>query len=376
MARIVDLTGLAGVYATRLLVEAGHTVIRVEAPGGDSVRRLGPLLGDRGIPDVERGAYHAFHNAGKKSVALDLARPAARDVLARLLERVDAVVANGVLPLDEARLDHENPRLVRVRIDDEPELIAYARSGLLSITGHAGQEPVVLGAHIALAATGMYAGLAVAAGLYGAQATGRGSSTVISVQACLESWMEQPMVTFLTTGAVTERRGFRGAITAVSGAFATRDGYWMVSVPHGPDGWSRFASWIKDPVLSADPGLADERERLKQRDRVLDRIAEWSSTRSRDAIVSEAQRQHVPASPVATPADLVEDPQLVARGFQRPVAHPLFGHVMFPQGAIATVNGTVVGPAPMLGQHNAEILAELGYGADEQSSLGTAEVRR
>lgn len=360
MARVVDLTGLAGIYATRLLVEAGHEVIRIEPPAGDVVRRLEPYIGDASYPQIERSAYHAFYNAGKKSVALDVQRSDDRIVVERLLARADAVVANGALPIEEERVTDENPRLVRVRIDDEPELVAYARSGLLSITGHPGREPTMLGAHIAYAATGLYAGLAVSAALYAAQCSGSGSATVVSVSACLASWMEQPMVTYLTTGAVAERRGLRGAITAVSGAFRCRDGYWMVSVPHGADGWSRFIGWIADPVLAADPSLADERARLRQRDTVLDRVAAWSLPRARDEIVSEAQRRHVPASPVATPADLVEDPQLVARGFQRPIEHPLLGQVMFPQGAIATVTGTTVGPAPRLGEHNAEVLRDLG----------------
>ena len=367
MALIVDLTDLAGVYGTRLLVEAGHTVVRIEPPGGDRIRRLGPHL--PGAAPLESSPYHAFHNAGKKSLALDLTVRAAREALLRLVARADAVVAGVDGTPDENAMHAANPRIVDTRIDDESELVAYARSGLLSITGQPGEEPMVLGAHIAYAATGLYAALATSAALFAARLSGEGQSVAVSVRACLESWMEQPMVTYLTTGAVTERRGFRGAITAVSGAFECREGYWMVSVPHGADGWARFIAWIKDPVLAADPALAEERVRLRMRDMVLDRVSEWSRTRDRDEIVVEAQRQHVPASPVTTPFDLVDDPQLVARGFQKPIDHPLFGHIMFPQGAIAAITGVPIGPAPLLGQHNSELLADLGYDEDERRQI-------
>jgi crotonobetainyl-CoA:carnitine CoA-transferase CaiB-like acyl-CoA transferase len=366
VSNIVDLTGLAGVYATRLLVEAGHDVVRVEARDGDVIRRLAPHLP---APPLETSACHAFYNAGKRSLALDLERPSARDALLRLCARADAVVASATAPLDETALRAANPRVVHTRIADEPELIAYAHSGLLSITGHPGEEPMILGGHIASAATGLYAAIATSAALYAARLSGQGQSVTVSVPECLESWMEQPMVTYLTTGTVTERRGFRGAITAVSGAFRCEQGYWMVSVPHGPDGWARFIGWIKDPVLAADSTLADERARLRRRDAVLDRISEWSKTRDRDQIVAEAQRERVPASPVATPLDLVDDPQLVARGFQKPIAHPLFGDLMFPQGAIGTLSGVSIGPAPRLGQHSDQILASLGYSNEEQRDI-------
>lgn len=370
MAVIVDLTDLASVYATRLLVEAGHAVTRVEPRDGDELRHLPPHLGPPSAHSLETGAYHGFYNAGKRSLALDLARDGAREVLTRLIARADAVIASGRVPIDLETIRAADPRLVTIRVDDDaPELCAYARSGLLSITGHPGEEPMILGAHITYAATGLYAGLAATAALWSARSSGVGRAVTVSVLGCLESWMEQPMVTYLTTGAVTERRGFRGAITAVSGAFRCRDGYWMVSVPHGAEGWERFIGWIQDPVLAGDLTLADERERLKKRDAVLDRISAWSKDKARDEIVAEAQRRRVPASPVTTPLDLVGDPQLVARGFQRPLEHPLFGGVMFPQGAIATVTGVRVGAAPILGQHNAAILTELGYSESDRRDL-------
>ncbi len=368
MVRVVDMAGPAGVYGTRLLVEAGHEVIRVEPPAGDAVRRMGPYLGE--TPGTEHGAYHQFMNAGKRSLSLEVGSRAGREVLERLLDTADALVATMPLPASEAALVGSRPRLVLTVVEeDEPELCTYARSGLLSITGQPGERPTILGGHLPYAAVGSYVGLATAAALLAQQQTGTGGVVRVSVAEALTSLFEQAVVTYESTGVVTERRGYRGAITAVSGAFRCADGYWMASVPHGAAGWGRFLDWVQDPELAADPSLFDEGQRHRRRDFILDRIEAWAAERAKDDVVAEAQARHVPASPVATPLDLVHDPQLEARGFLAEAALPEYGSTPFPVGAIAAMAGRVVGPAPRLGQDNAAILTELGYTPAEHQAL-------
>ena len=368
MSRIIDLTKHSAVYATRLLAEAGHDVIRIEQPQGDGLRRLGPYLGDK--PNLESGAYHQFFNAGKRSLALNLDSAGCRKVFLDLVRTADALIANTPLPAEERELLEANPRLILTKVEDgEPELCAFARSGLLAITGHPGKRPVLLGGHVVYAASGLHVAVATAAALYVQQPTGQGQVVTVSVKECLEALAEQAMVTYISTGKVTERRGYRGAVTAISGAFPCSDGYWMVSVPHTPEGWAKFTAWVQDPLLLADPSLADEAERSAKKDMVLDRLEQWSRRFKKDEVVTEAQQRHIPASPVATPLDLAQDPQLLARGFLTEIEHPKFGRVNFPRGAVATVRGTQLKPAPSLGEHNAEILAELGYSKAECQAL-------
>src|SRR5581483_12312536 len=116
----------------------------------------------------------------------------------------------------------------------------------------------------------------------------------------------------------------------------------------------------QDPALLADPSLADEAERRAKQSFIHDRLDTWASALPKDELVEEAQRRHIPASPVASPLDLVRDPQLVARGFLREVEHPEFGRLLYPAGAVASVRDACPSLAPSLGQHNAEIMAELG----------------
>jgi len=90
--------------------------------------------------------------------------------------------------------------------------------------------------------------------------------------------------------------------------------------------------------------------------------------------VEEAQRRHFPASPVSTPLDLIDDPQLIARGFLKEIDHPEFGRIKFPEGAIASLVGTQLRPAPRLGEHSTAILTQLGYSAYDRETLIAAGV--
>ena len=371
MARVVDLAGLAGAYATRLFAEEGHEVIRIESPGGDNLRRLPPFLGEK--QDVEHGAYHQFLNAGKKSLALNLDTPAGQKIFLELLSQSDALVADDSLPLEDRLLFQANPKLVVTKIhDQEPELCAVARSGLMSLTGQPGQAPAVLGGHVPSLAVGIYVGVATAAALLTCKKTGKGSLAKVSVREALESFVEQAMVEYSFSGTVTERRGSKGAITAVSGALPCKNGHWVISQIHRPGRWTKFMDWVQDPELMSDPSLAQEETQHKRRDFIMDRLDAWAKAFTNTELVEEAQRRHFPASPVSTPLDLVDDPQLIARGFLKEINHPEFGKILFPQGAIASILGTPMSPAPRLGQHNTEILTQLGYSDTDRQSLISA----
>jgi crotonobetainyl-CoA:carnitine CoA-transferase CaiB-like acyl-CoA transferase len=358
MLRIIDLTTLTGAYAARLFAEQGHEVIRVEPPEGDELRRLAPLLQEQS--DLEHGAFHQFLNAGKKSVALDLKSPEDQKNILSLLCQADVLLANTPLPLEESRCLAANPKLVLTKIvDDAPELCAVARSGLMSLTGHPDRAPVTLGGHVPYMAVATYVAVATAAALLVRNTSGRGLIATVSVRESLASFVEQAMVEYSFSGTITERRGSKGAITPVSGALPCKDGHWVISQIHRPGRWSKFVEWVQDPELSADPSLAEEENQHKRRDFIMDRLHAWAGRFTKNELVEQAQQLHFPASPVSTPRDLVNDPQLLARGFLTEIEHRDFGTINFPQGAIATILGNRLSAAPRLGEHNGEILREL-----------------
>jgi len=373
MGRVIDLAGLAGAYATRLFAEQGHEVIRIESPEGDGLRRWPPFLGKK--QDLEHGAFHQFLNAGKKSLALSLDSPGGQKIFLELLSQSDALVSDDSLPLEDRFLLEANPKLVVTKIhDQEPELCAVARSGLMSLTGQPGQAPALLGGHVPTLAVGIYVAVATAAALLTSIRTGKGALAKVSVREALESFVEQAMVEYSFSGTVTERRGSKGAITAVSGALPCKNGHWVISQIHRPGRWTKFMEWVQDAELSTDPSLAEEENQHKRRDFIMDRLDAWAKRFTKTELVEEAQRRHFPASPVSSPLDLVDDPQLIARGFLKEIDHPEFGRIKFPQGAIATALGNQLSPAPRLGEHNNEILTQLGYSADDRKTLVAAGV--
>jgi crotonobetainyl-CoA:carnitine CoA-transferase CaiB-like acyl-CoA transferase len=368
MGRIVELTDLAGAYASRLFAEQGHEVIRLESPAGDPVRSLPPFVAD--AMNGENSAYHQFLNAGKKSLALNLESPAGREIFSRLIAKADVLIMGRAQPFDEARLREANLKLVITKIDDEdPDICAMARSGLMSLTGQPDKSPMVLGGELAVLATGIYVAVATAAAMRSAAQTGHGEGVTISLRAALESFVEQAMVEYSFSGIVTERRGSKGAITAISGALPCKDGHWVISQIHRPGRWTKFVEWINDPELAADPALAEEENQIERRDFILDHVLRWASQHGKNELVEQAQARHFPASPVSTTLDLLNDPQLIARGFLTQIEHRLFGRIMYPQGALASMRNINLNPAPMLGEHNGEILAQLGYSHEDQLVL-------
>jgi crotonobetainyl-CoA:carnitine CoA-transferase CaiB-like acyl-CoA transferase len=371
MARIIELSGLTGAYAARLFAEQGHEVIRVERPDGDILRRLPPFLGEK--QDLEHGAYHQFLNAGKKSFALNLDSSAGQRLFLDSLRHADALLVDHPLPLDDHVLFEANPKLVVTKIvDGGTELCDIARSGLMSLTGHPGKAPVMLGGHVPLLAVGIYVAVATASAILVCKKTERGIVATVSLRESLESFVEQAMIEYSFSGTITERRGSRGSITALSGALPCKNGHWVISQINRPGRWPKFLDWVQDPELISDPSLEQEHIQQQRRDFILDRLRAWAERHTKTELVEEAQRRHFPASPVSTPLDLVEDPQLIARGFLKEIDHPEFGRIKFPEGAIASVLGTQLTPAPRLGEHNGEILSELGYSETDRQKLKAA----
>jgi crotonobetainyl-CoA:carnitine CoA-transferase CaiB-like acyl-CoA transferase len=369
MARILDLTSEVGAYGTRLLAELGHDVVRVETPRGDTLRRLHPHL--RSQSDLESSAFHQFLNAGKRSFAVDLGKDEGRRLFLALAATADAVVASLPLRIDENSLHAANSRLALVCIDDgPPELVAYARSGLLAITGEPDASPTLLGGHVPHAAIGLYVAMAAAAALF----VGAGQVVDVDATQCLAALAEQVWVEYSMSGELLERMGSTGGITALAGALPCADGHWMVSVPPDPKGWTNFVQLVPDPAFKDDGSLADEALRRERKREILDRIGLWSQDRNKREIVDEAQRLHIPAATVANPLELVDDPQLLARGFLKPVDHPALGRINFPVGALASFFGKGIAFAPQLGQDTASLLSALDYPAAEIDRLARAGI--
>ncbi|MCP5030016.1 MAG: CoA transferase, partial [Actinomycetia bacterium] len=283
--RVVEMTdGVAGAYAGRLFAVLGADVVKVEQPGGDVVRRLGPFPGDDpGEETVEQSALHLHLNAGKRSMVADLARDEDRSVVAGLAARADVVLESFApgeaarLGLDAATLRAANPALVVTSVtafgQDGPyveagyrgsEIVYYAMGGPMHATGVAEREPLKLGGDLVGYQCGTMAAVATMAALLVAEQSGQGVHVDIANFETQAGSIDRRMAflqQYIYNGRVVERdpAGARGLLP--SGIYPAADGWVQVSTPQRYVG--RLLATLGDPELTellSDPEWATNPE--------------------------------------------------------------------------------------------------------------------
>lgn len=363
--RILDLTRmLAGPYATMLLADLGAEVIKVEDPGGDPMRRMGPPFEPDGT-----SPYFVAVNRNKKSVVLDLKSSEGRRLFLRLAATADAVVDNfraGVterLGISHAELSLVKPDLVTCSITafgekgpyrDLPafDLVLQAMGGSMSITGQPGGPPTRAGVPIGDLAGGLMAAFAVCAALLRRERTGRGEHLDISLLDAQVSLLTYVAQYYLTDGRVPGPVGSAHPSVVPYQAFQTADG-WVVVAVFGDNFWPPFCRAVELEHLI--PRYPNNPARLAARGELLTEIEARFRQRSTAEWTRRLWQAGVPAGPVNTVDRVLSDPQVLARG-------------MVASDGVRTILGNPIKtgeadhffPAPALGQHNLEVLGELG----------------
>lgn len=382
--RILDLTRvLSGPFCTALLGDLGADVIKVESPEGDSVRRQGA------VRDGFSG-YFAQFNRNKRSIVLDLRKPAAKEVLERLVARSDALVENfrpGVLArlgFSDARLHELQPALVITSINgfgstgpyrDRPafDFIAQAMSGFMSVNGGPDDPPLRSGLPISDLVAGLYAALSIAAAVPHARQTGRGQRTEVSLTNGLVSLLAYIATNYFVTGTVPPRSGNDHPIAAPYGLFATRDGQ-IALAPADDAFFGRLADALGEPGLKTDPLYATQEARVAHRAQINAIVGGKLAANTTAYWVETLNAAGVPCGPVLDVPSVFQDPQILQQEMLMDVPHPGFGPVRmlgFPMKFSATPCA-VRRTAPGLGEHTGDVLAELGYSPAERESMLSA----
>ncbi len=370
--RVLDLSEyIAGPYATRLLAGFGADVIKVERPSGDPIRRWGALNGE---PDLETSAFHLYLNQGKRSVTLDLDTAEARDALWRLIDTADVLVESfrpGTMAawgFDAATVASRKPDLLYVSVtwfgQDGPyasyeawEITSYALSGLMSITGEDHREPLKNGGYLGQYLTGHKTFDAVMVGLWERGNSGLGQHLDISVLECTASLLEHFDMQWIYAHTIPPRAG-NGA-RAAWGLYPAADGW--VGVVSGP-----ARRWANIGVLMESEELLSERflvpgAQMELRDEIDALMLPWLVTHEKEEIYHRAQALGLPFGYAATPADLFGVEQLEHRGFFERIDHPVAGSARYPTVAAKFTDGLwSLGRAPLLGEHNVELLGPSG----------------
>ena len=382
---VLDFTRvLSGPYCTMALGDLGARVIKLEHPGrGDDTRRWGPpFLGDE-------SAYFLSVNRNKESLALDFKTPGGREIVQRLLDKVDVVVENfrpGTLDglgLDAATVRTDHPALIYCSISgygqtgprrDEPgyDAVMQAEGGLMSITGAADGPPYRLGVAIVDIVSGLFAAQGVLAALVARGNTGQGQVVDIGMLDATTALLTYQAGNYFATGIVPGRLGNRHPTIAPYETFATADGDLALAV--GNDGlWQAFCRAADLPDLADDARFATNALRLANYAALKPPLDAAFASRTRADWSARLLAEGVPCGGVRTVDEVFADPQTVAREMVATVPHATLGEVRVtgvPVKLSETPGGVRTGP-PTLGQHTAAILEELGY--DRQAVRALAD---
>jgi crotonobetainyl-CoA:carnitine CoA-transferase CaiB-like acyl-CoA transferase len=395
--KVLDLThGVAGPYCVMQLGDLGADVWKIEMPGrGDATRYMN--VSDRFGSDIPAsgGDYFLAINRNKRSVAINLKTGAGLALVCRLAEKADVVVSSfrpGVmdrLGLGYTRLAEANQRLIyaslsaygrRGPLAGQPgmDVAVQARSGVMSITGYEGDKPVKPGASIADFGGGVHLTVAVLAAMYSRERTGVGGQVHVSLLDSMISMLSNYSVAVRDGGATIKPMGSGHPQLVPFQAFPTSDGYVVIAT-----GTNRLfvtlCGLLGLPALSSDPRFAVNSDRVVNREVLVELLSEQTRTQTTDHWLDLFERNSVPAARVSTMAQAFEDEQVVANDMIRAVTHPMYGelHVVGSPFKFGDSEMMIRHVPPQLGQHTAEVLAEvLGLSDAELEQLRQEEVVR
>jgi crotonobetainyl-CoA:carnitine CoA-transferase CaiB-like acyl-CoA transferase len=375
---ILDLSRvLSGPYCTMLLADMGARVIKIEQPGrGDDTRAWGP-------PFVgTESAYFLSINRNKESVTLNFKEPAARDVLNRLLQRVDVLVENfrpGTLQrlkLDYKTLRPSHPQLVYCSISGfgqtgprghEPgyDAVIQAEGGLMSVTGDADGPPFRVGVAIADLVAGLLAAQGILLALYARERGGQGQHVDISMLDGVVSLLSYHASIYLTTGTTSGRVGNRHATIAPYDTFQAADGEFFLAIGND-DQFARFCRVTGLEALVDDERFSTNPARVRNGAELKGHLSGVLATRPRTHWIEVLTAAGVPCGSVRNVAEVLSDPQIAARRMIEAVEHVALGSlkVLGVPIKLSATPGAVRTAPPALGQHTDGVLQELGFNRD------------
>ncbi len=387
--RIIELANfIAGPLAGTLLADMGADVIKIEPPKGDMGRAMPPRSHDESVSFVAL-------NRNKRSLVLDLKQPAAREILLKLAATSDAVVeayrpgALEKMGLGAADMKAVNPRIVYTSVSGFGQtgpyrrragvnLIIEAFSGALSVTGEPDKMPTRPGIQTADVFGALFATYATLAGLLGAARQGEGRVADVSLVETSIAAAAWEAAEYLATGNVPKALGNKHRLNAPYQLFETRDGRYLALGTPNDALFARLMQVLGLAEHVADPRFATYASRKAYEAPLLELVE--PAMRKRDAAELEAAliEAGLPCARVNDFKEVFDDPHIVARDVVRDVDHPRLGRIKAVRNPVLLDHD---GPAvrrhsPMLGEHSAEVLRELGLSPDAIDALVTAGVTR
>jgi len=382
--RVLELARiLAGPWAGQILADLGADVVKVERKGtGDDTRAWGPPFVEGKDGEHIGAAYFHGANRGKRSIELDFDSDEGRRIVRKLAARSDVLIENfkvgglAKFGLDYASLKDECPRLIYCSVtgfgQDGPyakragyDLMAQGMGGVMDLTGTPDGEPLRVGVPVSDIFTGVYSVIGILAALHEREKTGKGAYVDTALVDSTVGVLSNQALNYLISGKTPKRLGNAHANIVPYQVFPVADGH--IIIASGNDAqYTKLCGVLGAPELADDPAYKDNIGRLQHRAELVEKITALTKRLKRDELLAKLEAVQVPAGPINSVAQVFDNPQVIHRGMRLELKSE------------AAKGGTIPGvrtpividgwkaaserPSPLLGEHTAEVLKEIGEG--------------
>jgi crotonobetainyl-CoA:carnitine CoA-transferase CaiB-like acyl-CoA transferase len=403
--RVLDLTDEKGFFCGKILADLGADVIKVEKPGGDPARRIGPYY--RNIPDPERNLHWFAYNLNKRSITLEIETADGKELFKRLARISDFVIESNPpgfmdgLGLAYSDLSALHPRIIMTSITHfgltgphknykSSDLIDMAMGGLAYITGNAEESPVRISFPQSYLLASAEAAAATMIAHYHRERTGQGQHVDVSIQSSVAGKLANAIPTWELNHTLLKREGSsmfgRGAKLRMRLLWPCRDGYVTFALMGGKLGAKSnaiVARWIADEGMAPEffrkidwPSLDMAKQTQEGQDRLEEVVAGFFAKYTKAELYRRANQEGVLLCPQSSCEDIIENTQLRSRDFWAKVEHPELGETLSYPGPFLKASGTepvVRHRAPLIGEHNQEVYqGEMGLSGEEMSKMRRA----
>jgi len=373
--RVLDITrGLSGPYATQVLGDLGAEIIKIEMPEGDEQR-----VDRGGSRPGETPAGFVAYNRNKRSIALDLKDPADHDVAWALAMKADLIVQNfrtGVmkrLGLDYETVSAQNPSVVYCSVSGfgstgplrhraANDIVIQAMSGLMSMTGYPGMEPVRAGGYPADLSTGVWSALGMLAALYHRRNTGEGQHLEVAMMDSVLASLGRIYGGYLDNGTVPKPLGSGTDMGVPNGAFPTTDG-WVTLAALNDSRFARACTGLGVPELITDPRFATREDRRQNAEAIIEAFSKQTRTMTRADAISRLEENGVSCAEVRTVPEVAADPAFDYAFLEIPVDGGRIARTIGSPLRLSKTPVTLRSGIPALDEHGDEVRRELAEDA-------------
>jgi crotonobetainyl-CoA:carnitine CoA-transferase CaiB-like acyl-CoA transferase len=390
--RVLDLADEKSCFCSKLLADMGAEVIKVERPGGDASRWIGPFWGNMTHP--EKSLSFWYNNTSKLGITLCLESKEGQGIFLRLASKADVVVETfppGYLRkigLNYEVLSEKNPRLILASVtgfgQTEPyreykscDVVASAVGGQMYVCGLSDYSPLKPYGQQSFYAASLFAAVGILIALRERNCSGRGQHIDISLQEAVAATLEHVIVRHFYEKVVPNRQGNLHWTNSAC-LLPCKDGYILVTFGRE---WETLVDLLDSEAMAADlkgEKWREEDYRRQHVDHVVEVLARWTRTHTTVELFELGQLMRFPWAPVSSPKDVFNSPQLRARNFFIPVDHPEASASFVYPGTPGKFSGSswnIWRRAPLIGEHNTQVYGgELGFSPDELTRLSSTDV--